>query len=71
MEVDEFVIMPMISFNKTIGIIIADNKYNMTGISMQSIDLLSIFCFQSAFLRLFLVNAPRIDLYYSVTYSFL
>ncbi len=50
MEVDEFVIMPMISFNKTIGIIIADNKYNMTGISMQSIDLLSIFCFQSAFL---------------------
>jgi len=50
MEVDEFLVMPMISFNKTIGIIIADNKYNMTGISMQSIDLLSIFCFQSAFL---------------------
>ena len=50
MEVDEFLIMPMISFQKTIGIIIADNKYNMTGISVQSIDLLSIFCFQSAFL---------------------
>ncbi len=50
MEVDEFLIMPMISFKKTIGIIIADNKYNMTGISTQSIDLLSIFCFQSAFL---------------------
>jgi signal transduction histidine kinase len=40
----------MISFQKTIGIIVADNKYNMTGISMQSIDLLSIFSFQSAFL---------------------
>ena len=50
MEVDEFLIMPMISFQKTIGIIVADNKYNMTGISVQSIDLLSIFCFQSAFL---------------------
>jgi len=50
MEVDEFLIMPMISFNKTIGIIVADNKYNMTGISAQSIDLLSIFSFQSAFL---------------------
>ncbi len=50
MEVDEFVIMPMISFKKAIGLIIADNKYNMTGISMQSIDLLSIFSFQSAFL---------------------
>ncbi len=50
MEVDEFLIMPMISFQKTIGVIIADNKYNMTGISTQSIDLLSIFCFQSAFL---------------------
>lgn len=50
MEVDEFLIMPMISFQKAIGIIIADNKYNMTGISMQSIDLLSIFSFQSAFL---------------------
>jgi len=50
MEVNEFLIMPMISFNKTIGLIVADNKYNMTGISSQSIDLLSIFSFQSAFL---------------------
>ncbi len=50
MEVNEFIIMPMISFNKIIGLIVADNKYNMTGISPQSIDLLSIFCFQSAFL---------------------
>ncbi|HNX24195.1 MAG TPA: ATP-binding protein [Spirochaetota bacterium] len=50
LEVDEFLIMPMISFQKVIGIIIADNKYNMTGISMQSVDLLSIFSFQSAFL---------------------
>ena len=50
MEVDEFLVMPMISFQKVIGVIIADNKYNMTGISMQSVDLLSIFSFQSAFL---------------------
>ena len=50
MEVDEFVIMPLISLNKSIGIIVADNKYNMTGISGQSIDLLSVFSFQAAFL---------------------
>ena len=50
MEVNEFLIMPMISFRKVIGIIVADNKYNMTGISTQSIDLLSIFSFQSAIL---------------------
>jgi signal transduction histidine kinase len=48
MEVNEFLIMPMISFKRVIGIIVADNKYNMTGISAQSIDLLSVFSFQSA-----------------------
>jgi signal transduction histidine kinase/PAS domain-containing protein len=50
MEVDEFLIMPLVSFKKAIGIIVADNKYNMTGISAQSIDLLSIFSIQAAFL---------------------
>ena len=50
MEVDEFIIMPLISLNKSIGVIVADNKYNMTGISNQSIDLLSVFSFQAAFL---------------------
>ncbi|MCL1865605.1 MAG: ATP-binding protein [Spirochaetes bacterium] len=50
MDVNEFLIMPMISFKKVIGIIVADNKYNMTGISAQSIDLLSVFSFQSAVL---------------------
>jgi PAS domain S-box-containing protein len=50
MDVNEFLIMPMISFKKVIGIIIADNKYNMTGISTQSIDLLSVFSFQAAVL---------------------
>ena len=50
MEVDEFLIMPLISFKKAIGVIVADNKYNMTGISSQSIDLLSIFSIQAAFL---------------------
>ena len=48
MDVNEFLIMPMISFKKVIGIIVADNKYNMTGISAQSIDLLSIFSSQAA-----------------------
>jgi signal transduction histidine kinase len=50
MDVNEFLIMPMISFKKVLGIIVADNKYNMTGISIQSIDLLSVFSFQAAFL---------------------
>lgn len=50
MEVDEFLVMPLISFKKAIGVIVADNKYNMTGISPQSIDLLSIFSIQAAFL---------------------
>ncbi len=48
MEVNEFIVMPLISFNKSIGVIVADNKYNMTGITHQSIDLLSIFSFQAA-----------------------
>ncbi len=48
MEVNEFIIMPLISFNKAIGLIVADNKFNMTGISSQNIDLLSIFSFQAA-----------------------
>jgi PAS domain S-box-containing protein len=50
MDVNEFLIMPMISFKKVIGIVVADNKYNMTGISTQSIDLLSVFSFHSAVL---------------------
>jgi len=50
MEVDEFIIMPLISLNRSIGLIVADNRYNMTGISNQSIDLLSVFSFQAAFL---------------------
>ncbi len=50
MEVDEFLVMPLISFKKAIGVIVADNKYNMTGISSQNIDLLSIFSIQAAFL---------------------
>ena len=49
MEVDEFVVMPLISLNKVIGLIVADNKYNMTGISSPSVDLLSIFSFKAAF----------------------
>ena len=48
MEVDEFVIVPLISFKKTIGIIVADNKYNMTEISQQNEDLLTIFSYQAA-----------------------
>jgi len=48
MDVNEFIVMPLISFNKAIGVIVADNKYNRTGITHQNIDLLSIFSFQAA-----------------------
>ncbi|HON15295.1 MAG TPA: ATP-binding protein [Spirochaetota bacterium] len=50
LEVDEFIVMPMVSSGKAIGIIVADNKYNMTSISQQSIELLAIFAYQAAFL---------------------
>lgn len=48
MDASEFVIVPLIAVNKSIGIIVADNKFNHTPIGNDSIELLSIFAFQSA-----------------------
>ncbi|MFW5769857.1 MAG: ATP-binding protein [Spirochaetota bacterium] len=48
MDVNEFVIVPLVAGNKTIGVIIADNKYNQIPIGVDSVDLLSIFAYQAA-----------------------
>jgi signal transduction histidine kinase len=48
MDVREFVVAPLISVNRSIGVIVADNKFNQTPISSDSIELLSMFCFQAA-----------------------
>lgn len=50
MEVREFIVIPLVSLNKSIGIIVADNKFNQTPIGHDSIELLSIFAFQAALL---------------------
>jgi hypothetical protein len=50
MEVREFVITPLVSVNKSLGVIIADNKFNQTPIGTDNIELLSIFAFQAALL---------------------
>ncbi|MCX7678290.1 MAG: ATP-binding protein [Spirochaetes bacterium] len=50
MGVKEFVVIPLISMNKSIGVIVADNKFNQAPIGQDSIDLLSIFAFQAALL---------------------
>ena len=48
MDVKEFVIVPLIVGNKSIGIIIADNKFNQSPIGNDSIELLTIFASQAA-----------------------
>ena len=48
--VREFVVTPLVSVNKAIGVIIADNKFNQTPISVDNIELLSIFSFQATLL---------------------
>lgn len=50
MEVREFVITPLVSVNKSLGVIIADNKFNQAPIGFDNIELLSIFAFQAALL---------------------
>ncbi len=50
MEVREFIVIPLVSLNKSIGVIVADNKFNQTPIGRDSIELLSIFAFQAALL---------------------
>jgi signal transduction histidine kinase len=48
MDVKEFVIIPLIVGNRSIGIIVADNKFNQSPIGNDSIELLSIFASQAA-----------------------
>jgi len=48
MDVSEFVVVPLVAVNKTIGVIVADNKFNRIPIGEDSIELLSIFAFQAA-----------------------
>lgn len=48
MDVSEFVVVPLVAGNKSIGIIIVDNKYNQSPIWQDNIELLSIFAVQAA-----------------------
>jgi len=48
MDVNEFVLVPMIVVNKRIGLIAADNKFNNAPITRETIELLTIFASQSA-----------------------
>lgn len=48
MDVNEFLIMPLVAFNKCIGLIIVDNKFNRMPIYNDSIELLTIFATQAA-----------------------
>ncbi len=50
MEVREFVVTPLVSVNKSLGVIVADNRFNQTPIGYDNIELLSIFAFQAALL---------------------
>ncbi len=47
-DVNEFVIVPLMAGNKPIGVIVADNKFNQMPIGNDSIELLSIFAFQAS-----------------------
>jgi PAS domain S-box-containing protein len=48
MDVKEFVAVPIIAVNKTIGLIVVDNKFNQVPIGNDSIELLTIFASQAA-----------------------
>jgi len=48
MDVNEFVVVPIIAVNKALGIIVVDNKFNQVSISNESIELLAIFASQAA-----------------------
>lgn len=47
-DVNEFVVVPLVALNKTIGIVIADNKFNQMPITQDSVDLLTVFAYQAA-----------------------
>ncbi|MBN2159896.1 MAG: GAF domain-containing protein [Spirochaetes bacterium] len=48
MDVNEFIVVPLIVVNKAMGVIVADNKFNNAPIVRESIELLSIFASQAA-----------------------
>jgi PAS domain S-box-containing protein len=48
MDVNEFLISPLIAGNRSIGVIIVDNKFNQAPIWHDTIELLSIFSVQAA-----------------------
>ena len=48
LDVNEVVIVPLIAVNRSIGIIIVDNKFNQAPIEKDNIELLSIFASQAA-----------------------
>jgi len=48
LDVPEFVVVPLVAVNRSIGVIVADNKFNRVPISRDSVELLSIFAYQAA-----------------------
>lgn len=48
MDVQEFVAVPLVAANRSIGVIAADNKFNRVPISRDSVELLTIFAYQAA-----------------------
>jgi PAS domain S-box-containing protein len=47
-DVSEFVVVPLCSSNKSLGVIVADNKFNNSPIYDDHVELLSIFAVQAA-----------------------
>ena len=48
LDVKEFVVVPIVAVNRSIGVIIVDNKFNQVPIGNDSIELLTIFASQAA-----------------------
>ncbi|MBN1531412.1 MAG: GAF domain-containing protein [Spirochaetes bacterium] len=48
LNVKEFVIVPLVAVNRSIGVVVADNKFNKAPIGKGDIELLSIFASQAA-----------------------
>ena len=48
LDVDEFVVVPLIGSERVLGVIVADNKFNKTPIVNESIELLVMFASQAA-----------------------
>ncbi len=50
LDVKEFVLVPLVVTNKSVGVIIADNKFNQAPIGKDAVELLQIFASQAAML---------------------